>query len=117
MATVFLSAPTLLDLAHERLQTGDLVGAGCYCRAALHRHLREWCQRHGCLPYGRRLPATDYAKALCRAGVFTESQRGRITRLLLPCNRASFVLLRVSPRRLRDVIESARLMVAESVTD
>jgi hypothetical protein len=54
-----------LHRAHEALNRGDLIAAGCLLREAAHRQLVAMCHWYGCTPKkARRRRPMDLARAL-----------------------------------------------------
>lgn len=66
-------ARSWLFKAHDSLQSGQLIQAGCELREAVRVLLESLCEAHGCLPKGkRRRRSRAMLKAVQAAGKCTE---------------------------------------------
>jgi hypothetical protein len=105
------SATVLLSQAVERLESGDVVSAGCHAREALRRHLRELCDRYDCRPRGDQ-SIRAYVKALAAIGVVGPSRKRALKRLDSVCCAASRLLI-VRPNKMRKTIGLVRVAVVQ----
>jgi hypothetical protein len=106
------NATVLLQQAVERLESGDVVSAGCHAREALRRHLRELCDQYDCRPSGHDQSARAFITALSAIGVLGKSRRRALKRLDSTCRGASR-LLQVRPNRMRRAIGLVRVALCE----
>jgi hypothetical protein len=105
------NASVLLSQAIERLESGDVVSAGCHAREALRRHLRELCDQYECRPRGDQ-STRAFIKALSAIGVLGNSRRRALKRLDSTC-RAASRLLQMRPNRMRRAIGLVRIAVVQ----
>jgi hypothetical protein len=109
------NATVLLCQAEQRLESGDVVSAGCHAREALRRHLRELCDQYDCRPTGIDQSIRAYIKALGEIGVLGNSRKRALKRLDSVCRSASR-LLQVRPNKMRKMIGLVRIAVIQQVT-
>jgi hypothetical protein len=105
------SSSVLLSQADERLESGDVVSAGCHAREALRRHLRELCDQYDCRPRGDE-STRAFINALSAIGVLGNSRRRALKRLDKTCRGASH-LLQIRPNRMRRAIGLVRVAAVQ----
>lgn len=109
------SANVLLSQATERLESGDVVSAGCHAREALRRHLRDLCNQYDCRPKSAgEQSIRDYINALAAIGVVGKSRKRALKRLDSVCRSASR-LLKVRPNKMRKTIGLVRVALLAEV--
>lgn len=104
-------ARSWLFKAHDSLQSGQLVQAGCELREAVRVLLESLCEAHACLPKGKgRRSARELLKAVQKAGHCTDFGAEVIKEAIDFGNKLAHCK-RVPPNHLQSSIEFLHILL------